>query len=329
VPSRRPAGAPTGPSRRDLMSASRPIEIGVEMMHPFAGRSWAESAQDLERLGYSTLFAPDHFDEGYGPITAMATAAAATSELRVATAVLAADFRHPAVLARELASIDQLSQGRLEVGLGAGYQLNDYRGSGIPMDPPKVRVDRLIEYVAVLRGLFGEGAFTYEGEHFRISELDGTPAPHRPGGPPIFVGGGGRRMLRFAARHADIVGVNPTLPSSAAREQAVLDSTAERMDEKFEWIRDAAGQRFGELVFHAWLKVAQVTDDAEKAVAPLTEAFGGSVEDVLASPVVLVGTVEEILGRLRERRERWGYTYYTVQQPAAEEFAAVVARLER
>jgi len=310
------------------MSASRPIEIGVEMMQPLGGRSWAESARDLERLGYSTLFAPDHFDEGYGPITAMASAAAATTTLRVATAVFAADFRHPAVVARELASIDQLSQGRLEAGLGAGYQVNDYRGSGIPMDSPKVRVDRLIEHVAVLRGLFGEGAFSYEGEHYTITELDGTPAPYRPGGPPIFVGGGGKRMLRFAARHADIVGVNPMLPSSAARDQAVLDSTAERMDEKFDWIRDAAGDRFGELVFHAWLKVAHVTDDAEKVVAPLIEAFGGRVEDVLASPVVLVGTVDEILGRLRERRDRWGYTYYTIQQSVTEEFAAVVARLE-
>jgi probable F420-dependent oxidoreductase len=310
------------------MSVSRPIEIGVEMMHPFGESSWAQSARDLERLGYSTLFAPDHFDEGYGPITAMATAAAATTRLRVATAVFAADFRHPAVLARELASIDQLSQGRLEVGLGAGYQVNDYRGSGIAMQAPKVRVDRLIEYVAVLRGLFREGAFSYEGEHYTITELDGTPAPYRPAGPPIFVGGGGKRLLRFAARHADIVGVNPTLPSSAAREQAVLDSTAQRIDEKFDWIRDAAGDRFDELVFHAWLKVAHVTNDAEKVVAPLTESFGGSVEDVLASPVVLVGTVDEILGRLRERRDRWGYTYYTIQQPVTEEFAAVVARLK-
>ena len=325
---RLPSAPGDGPLWLDLMSASRAIEIGVEMMQPFGGRSWAESAQELERLGYSTLFAPDHFDEGYGPITAMATAAAATTRLRVATAVFAADFRHPAVVARELASIDQLSHGRLEVGLGAGYQVNDYRGSGIPMDPPSVRVDRLIEHVAVLRGLFDGGAFSYEGEHYRITELGGTPAPYRPGGPPIFIGGGGRRMLRFAARHADIIGVNPTLPSSTARDRAALDSTAERMDEKFDWICDSAGDRFGDLVFHAWLQVARVTDDAEKAVAPLTERFRGNVEDVLASPVVLVGTVDEILARLRERRDRWGFTYYTIQQPVTDEFAAVVAGLE-
>src|ERR1700760_3498218 len=181
-----------------MSGAPHPFRFGVEMMKPFEGMTWAESARELEALGYSTLFAPDHFDEGLGPITAMAAAAAATTELTVATAVFAADFRHPAVLARELASLDLLSAGRLEVGLGAGYQVNDYRASGIPMDPPKVRVDRLIEYVAVLRGLFGDGAFSYEGDHYTITELDGTPAPPRPGGPPIFVGGGGKRMLRFA-----------------------------------------------------------------------------------------------------------------------------------
>ena len=190
--------------------------------------SWAESARELEALGYSTLFAPDHFDEGFGPITAMATAAAATTELTVATAVFAADFRHPAVLARELASIDVLSEGRLEVGLGAGYQVNDYRGSGIAMDPPKVRVDRLIEYVAVLRGLFADGPFTYAGEHFQIDALDGTPHPFTPGGPPIFVAGGGPRMLRFAAREADIVGVNPSLPTTERRAEARHDGVAAR-----------------------------------------------------------------------------------------------------
>jgi probable F420-dependent oxidoreductase len=306
---------------------SRPFRFGVEMMQPFEGSTWAESARELEALGYSTLFAPDHFDEGYGPITAMATAAAATTSLHVATAVLAADFRHPAVLARELASIDQLSEGRLEVGLGAGYQIDDYIGSGIVMDPPKVRVDRLIEYVAVLRGLFAAGPFDFAGEHYRVTALDGSPAPYRPGGPPIFVAGGGRRMLTFAARHADIIGVNPSLPSSENREHSARDALPERIDTKLEWIREAAGERLSDLEIHAWLRVAHVTDDARAVTEPLTDAFGASAEKILASPIVLVGTIGEIVERLHERRERWGYSYYTVQQPVAREFAAVVARL--
>jgi probable F420-dependent oxidoreductase len=305
----------------------RPFRFGVEMMEPFEGSTWADSARELEALGYATLFAPDHFDEGYGPITAMATAAAATTSLRVATAVFAADFRHPAVLARELASIDQLSEGRLEVGLGAGYQINDYAGSGIVMDAPKVRVDRLIEYVAVLRGLFAEGPFDFAGEHYRVTALDGSPAPYRPGGPPIFVAGGGRRMLTFAARQADIIGVNPSLPSSAQAVASAQDALPSRIDTKLEWIREAAGDRMSELEIHAWLRVAHVTGDAGAVAEPLTGTFGASTDEILASPIVLVGTVNEIVERLHERRARWGYSYYTVQQPVAREFAPVLAAL--
>ncbi len=165
------------------MTGGRPFRFGVEMMAPFAGSSWADSARELEALGYSTLFVPDHFDEGYGPITAMATAAVATTSLRVASAVFAADFRHPAVLARELASIDQLSEGRLEVGLGAGYQINDYAGSGIAMDPPGVRVDRLIEYVTVLKGPVRGGSVRLRRRALpghRARRITGAVPPGRP-----------------------------------------------------------------------------------------------------------------------------------------------------
>lgn len=306
-------------------NSRRPFRFGVEMMEPFEGMTWADSARELETLGYSALHAPDHFDEGLGPITAMASAAAVTESLVVATAVLAADFRHPAVLARELAAIDVISEGRLEVGLGAGYNVDDYRWSGIAMDPPKVRVDRLEEYVAVLRGLFAEGPFSFAGEHFRIDALDGTPHPHTPGGPPIFVAGGGPRMLRFAARQADIVGVNPSLPTSEKRAEAARDGVAARIDEKFALVREAAGDRLADLTFHGWLRHAQVTDDGHAVAAEIATATGLSQADVLASPFVLVGSVEEIVERLEERRERWGYSYYTVQQPAAREFADVLA----
>jgi probable F420-dependent oxidoreductase len=304
-----------------------PFRFGVEMMEPFEGMTWADSARELEALGYSALHAPDHFDEGLGPITAMASAAAVTEKLIVATAVLAADFRHPAVLARELAAIDVISAGRLEVGLGAGYNVDDYRWSGIAMDPPKVRVDRLVEYVAVLRGLFAEGPFSFEGEHFRIDALDGTPHPFTLGGPPIFVAGGGPRMLRFAARHADIIGVNPSLPTSEKRAEAAHDGVAARIDEKFALVREAAGDRLPDLTFHGWLRHAQVTDDGRGAAAEIATATGLTPDDVLASPFVLVGSVAEIVERLTERRERWGYSYYTVQQPVARDFAPVIEAL--
>jgi probable F420-dependent oxidoreductase len=311
------------------MASSRAFRFGVEMMGPFAGLTWAESARELESLGYATLFAPDHLDEGYGPITAMATAAAATTTLTVATAVLAADFRHPAVLARELASIDQLSQGRLEVGIGAGYQVNDYAGSGVAMDSPGVRVDRMMEHVAVLRGLFAAGPFDYAGQHYRITALDGSPKPYRPGGPPILVAGGGRRLLTFAARHADIVGVNGSLPTSAQRPGSAPDALPDSIDRKLAWVRTAAGPRFGDLEIHAWLRFAQVTSDPQAAAERLTGRFGAAADQVLASPIVLFGRPGEIVERLHERRERWGYSYFTIQQPAAREFAPVLARLAR
>lgn len=171
-----------------------------------------ETAREVEDLGYDTLFVPDHFDEGFGPIAALAAAAAVTTTLNVGALVFDCDFRHPAVLARELTTIDQLSGGRLEVGLGAGWKRLDYERSGIPMDAPKVRVDRMIEYTRILRGLFAGEAVSFQGEHFQINDLVAQPAAC-PGGPSILIGGGGRRVLGYAGAHADIVGVNASVHS--------------------------------------------------------------------------------------------------------------------
>lgn len=308
------------------MGHARRFRFGVEMMGPFAGMTWAESARHLEHLGYSTLFVPDHLHEGYGPITAMATAAMATEHLVVASAVLAADFRHPAFMARELTSIDLLSGGRLEVGLGAGYQTMDYDKSGLPMDPPGVRVSRMIEHVAVLKGLFADGAFDFDGDHYRITGLDSIPKPHRPGGPPILIAGGGRRVLEFAAREADIVGVNVHLATSAVR-RGPTDGLAASVDQRFEWMKAAAGQRFDDLEIHAWCAASKVTDDAGRELDRLRARFEGSDDEILGSPLVMIGTVDEIAERLIARRERWGFSYFTVLQDVAENFAPVAQQL--
>ena len=179
--------------------------------------------------------------------------------LRVGTLVLDCDFRHPAVLARELATIDLLSEGRLEVGLGAGWKNLDYERSGIPMDRPGARVDRMIEHTAVLKGMFSPGPFSFAGEHYRIDELDGTPAPFREGGPPILIGGGAPRVLRFAGATADIVGVNASVLSGEIDVDAAQDAAADRIDRKIEWIREGAGDRFDDLEFNAWLAVVELT----------------------------------------------------------------------
>lgn len=308
------------------MTPVRPFRFGAEMMEPFAAMSWADSARRLESLGYSTLFVPDHFHEGFGPITAMATAAMATTTLKVASLVLNTDLRHPAVLARELASIDILSSGRLEVGLGAGYNPLDYRRSGIAMDPPSVRVDRLIEHVTVLRALWSDRPTTFEGAHYRIDGLDGSPKPYTAGGPPLLIAGGGTRMLRFAAQHADIIGVNVALPSAPDAASA-RDGLPAAVDRKFEQIRADAGKRLKDLEFNAWLSVCQVTDDASALGERLSRRFGSPAHEVLASPFVLVGTTSEMIDLLETRRQRWGYSYVVVQQPSVDDFAPIVAKL--
>jgi probable F420-dependent oxidoreductase len=306
---------------------ARRFRFGVDVHAPFDGRSWADTAREIEALGYSTLFVPDHFDEGLGPIAALAAAATATTSLRVGTLVLDCDFRHPAVLARELASVDVLSGGRLEVGVGAGWKRLDYERSGIVMDAPKVRVDRMIEHVHVLRGLFGDAPFTFHGEHYDVTDLDGTPKPSTPGGPPILVGGGGRRVLRFAGAEADIVGVNASIHSGEIDTAAAHDSLAERIDEKVAWLRDGAGARFDDLELNAWLAVAEVTDDAATFADALGAVFDADPKDVLASPLTLVGSPGEIAEHLHERRERWGYSYTVIPGDKAQDFAPTVAEL--
>jgi probable F420-dependent oxidoreductase len=308
------------------MAHARRFRFATELHEPFPGLTWAESAKEIEQLGYSTVFFPDHFDEGPGPIAAMAVCAAATTTLNVGALVLDCDFRHPAVLARELATIDLISEGRLEVGLGAGWKAVDYERSGIPMDRPGVRVTRLTEHAAVLKGLWSDGPFSFEGEHYRITELDGTPAPHRPGGPPILVGGGAPRLLRWAGATADIVGVNASIHSGEIDEAAAQDALAERIDEKFGWLREGAGERFEDLELNAWLAAAELTDDP--AVAEAVAAFFGTDAAALReSPLALVGSAGDAVEMLQERRERWGYSYIVIPADKAQDFAPIVADL--
>jgi probable F420-dependent oxidoreductase len=309
------------------MTQPHPFRFGAEMMQPLEGRTWTDSVRELETLGYSTLFAPDHFDEGFGPITALASAAVVTTTLNVGTLVFATDFRHPAVLARELASIDLLSEGRLEVGLGAGWKRLDYDRSGIPMDPPKVRVDRMIEHTHVLKSLFRGDPVTYAGEHYQITDLDGTPKPFRPEGPPILIGGGGRRVLRFAAGTADIIGINASIHSGEIDTAAAQDALPESIDEKAGWVREAAGDRLDAVEINAWLSVAEVTEDTAGVAEMLSGVFDTEPENVLQSPLTLIGSETEIEDRLQERRERWGYSYTVIPGDRVRDFAPIVARL--
>jgi probable F420-dependent oxidoreductase len=288
---------------------------------------WIETAKKAESLGYSALLMPDHFGDQLSPIAALSTAAAVTEELRVGTLVFANDFRHPAVLAKETATLDLLSEGRLEVGVGAGWMTDDYTSTGIPHDRPGVRIDRMIESIQVLRGLWGEGAFSFDGEHYTITEMNGLPQPVQAGGPPIIVGGGGKRVLSTAARLANIVGVNPNVGEGKIGPEAIASMSAEATEEKMGWVRDAAGDRFDDIEISILKFVTIITDDRDIVAGKVAAGMGMDAPTLLASPHTLVGTAEQVAEELIEQRERWQGSYVTVQSDALESFAPVVAAL--
>ncbi len=309
------------------MTHPRPFRFGVMAAKAASSSEWTETAKQAEDLGYSALLMPDHFGDQLAPVPALSMAAAATKELRVGTLVFANDFRHPAILAKDTATLDLLSDGRLEVGVGAGWMTEDYSWTGVPHDRAGIRIDRMIESIEVLRGLWGEGPFSFECEHYTITEMNGLPKPAQAGGPPIIVGGGGKRVLSTAARLADIVGVNPNVGEGKVGPEAIASMSADATEEKLGWVRDAAGDRFDDIEISI-LKFVTIVTDARDAVAEKVGAgMGMDASTLLASPHTLVGSAEEVADELVEQRERWQGSYVTVQSDALESFAPVVAAL--
>jgi probable F420-dependent oxidoreductase len=309
------------------MAHHRRFRFGVQLATAPSAQEWARQARRAEELGFSTLFLPDHFGDQLAPLPAMMAAADATSTLRVGSLVLDNDFKHPAVLAKEIATVDVLSGGRVEFGLGAGWMTTDYEQSGIPHDPASIRVDRLEEAVAVCKGLFSEGPFSFEGRHYRIEALDGLPLPAQRPHPPLLLGGGGRRMLSLAAREADIVGINPSLAAGEIGTEAAADAVASATDRKVGWVREAAGDRYDDLELNVLVFMVAVTEDAAGTAELLAATFGIDPAEALEVPHALVGTVEEICERLEQRRDRWDLSYTVVQGDAMEAMAPVIERL--
>jgi probable F420-dependent oxidoreductase len=309
------------------MTHPRPFRFGVMAAKAGSRSEWIDTAKKAESLGYSALLMPDHFGDQLSPIAALSTAAAVTEELRVGTLVFANDFRHPAVLAKETATLDLLSDGRLEVGVGAGWMTDDYTSTGIPHDRPGLRIDRMIESIEVLRGLWGDGAYSFDGEHYTITEMNGLPKPVQAGGPPIIVGGGGKRVLSTAARLANIVGVNPNVGEGKIGPEAIASMSAEATEEKMGWVRDAAGDRFDDIEISILKFVTIVTDDRDAVAGKVAGGMGMDAPTLLASPHTLVGSADQIAEELIEQRERWAGSYVTVQSDALESFAPIVAAL--
>lgn len=317
------------------MSQLRPFRFGVHTSKAASGDAWASAARRYEELGFSSLLLRDHFDDQLAPITAMTAAACSTTRLRVGCLVFDNDYRHPLVLAKELASLDVLSEGRVEVGLGAGWMAPDYEQSGMPFDPPEVRVARMEEGLRVMKGCFGDGAFDFDGDHYRIVDHDALPKPRQRPHPPFLVGGGGRRMLSFAARDADIIGMSPVRRSNEEwADQNVADATAEATDRKLAWIREAAGERYADLELSIIVPFVIVTDDrnatAEAIAAGLDTGSSdveASADNVLASPYVLVGNVDQLVDTLQERRDRWDLSYVVFNDDSVDTVAPLVEKL--
>lgn len=296
------------------------------------GATLAAAARRAESMGYAVLVYPDHLVTPLGVLPALAYAAAATERLRLAPFVLNNDLRHPAVLAQDLATIDLLSGGRLEVGIGAGWNAPEYTATGIAFDPVGVRVSRLAEAVAVLKGCFGDGPFDHAGGHYRLAAHEGLPKPVQRPHPPFFIGGGGRRILTLAAREADTVGLAPRLlPGTTRADPRTI--TAAATHEKIAWVREAAGSRFDDLELNVYPTVAPivVTDHARREAADILDGIRArtgveiEMDDLLASPHVLIGSVPGLVEKLLEVRERFGIS--SVMTGSVDELAPVVERL--
>ena len=305
----------------------RPFRFGIQASGPATAREWSELARKVEDLGYSTLTCADHLGDQFAPVPALMAAASATTTLRLGTMMLANDYRHPVLAAKEAATLDVLSDGRLEFGVGAGWMTTDYETSGIPLDPPGRRIERLAEALTVIKALFADGPVDHEGEHYRVTGLEGTPKPVQRPHPPIVVGGGGPRVLALAAREADILGLNINLAVGVIDERAGANATDEATQAKLDVVREGAGDRFADLELHVRVHAVVVTDDRQGTAELLAPALGISPAAALASPHALAGSVDEIAETLVERRERWGISYLGLSVDALDAMAPVVARL--
>ena len=305
----------------------RPFRFGVQTHGAATPKEWRELARKAESLGYSSLLMPDHFGNQWGPVTALTVAAEATETLRVGALVFDNDYRHPVVLAKEMATLDLISDGRLEFGLGAGWMKTDYESSGIPLDRAGVRIERMREGLAIMKALWTEGRCTFAGRHYQVTGAEGAPLPVTRPHPPVCIGGGGRRVLSIAAREADIVGFNASLAAGEIGPEVAATALPERFDERVEWVREAAGARFGELELQCHTSFVIITDDRRATAEAMAPLFAIDPDVALEIPVVLAGTVDQLAEDLVARRERWGFTYWVIQADAMEAFAPVLERV--
>jgi probable F420-dependent oxidoreductase len=311
----------------------RPFQFMIGARDVVDGRTIAELARWAESIGITHVAVHDHLASQHAPIPLLTAVAAATERVRLCPLVFNNDLRHPAVLAQELASLDVISGGRVEVGIGAGWNEREYHATGIGFDRPGTRIERMTEAIAILRGLFADGPFSYSGRFYTITEFDGQPKPVQRPHPPFLIGGTRERVVRLAAREADIVGLD-----LRQRGEAILDAFEARTDVRVNWIKDEAGDRLGQLDISVLRLVGDltITNEPLKVAAELAQRYTGwtgmsiTAQDVLESPYSLIGTVPQLVDKLKRIRERWGINSFLVgwfDEAALRDFAPVVEQL--
>ena len=316
------------------MKRQRAFRFGVIDESSLSREEWVQKAQRVEQLGYSTFLIRDHFIQGdfnhqLAPIPALMAAADATKTLRVGSLVFANDYRHPVMLAKEAATVDLLSGGRFELGIGAGWLRTEYEQTGIPFDPPGIRVERMQEALHILKGVFAEGPLTFVGKHYTITHLESFPKPSQKPHPPLLIGAGSKRMLSIAAREADIIGILPKALTNGTISEDPVERFAESIAQKVEWIRQAAGERFDEIELSMVVTV-QITHNQHQKAEQIIQQRGWSgitSNQVLEMPSMLIGSIDYITEKLQYLREKYFFSYFVISDTCLETFAPIVTQL--
>lgn len=312
------------------MQLHRPFRFGI-VSHNISPSLEAliARARLAEHLGYATFLVPDHLNDQFDTSLALALVAQATSTLRIGSLVFANDFRHPALLAKTAATLDVLSQGRFELGLGAGWMQSEYEQIGLAFDPPGARIERMVEALHIIKRLFSGEAVTFSGAYYQVAGMRGHPSPIQRPYPPILLGGSGKRILSIAAREADIVNIIPrgmVAPGGAQRID-LADADPASLVQKVTWIREAAGERFQSLELNLFILDIALNERKEDGIDRLTQRFALNREQVLKSPHLLAGTVDQIVERLCEIHAEYGISYLVLFDEYMEQFAPIVLQL--
>jgi probable F420-dependent oxidoreductase len=314
-----------------MRTRQRPFRFGASVYPTGSKKDWIALVRTVEGLGYSTLQVADHLWGQFAIVPALVIAAEATQKLRIGSFVFNNTFRHPVFLAKEAATLDMLSDGRFELGIGAGGKRAEYEQAGVAsQDAPGVRIDKLEETLHISKGLFADGPFSFAGKYYTVTDFEGDPKPVQRPHPPILSGGSGKRILSMAAREATIVSFSPhTRPDGKG--MGLVNEAPETLAQRITWVRQAAGERFTELEMNIHIADMVVTEDREQVAHffATSQTFGEGLTpaQILASPYALIGTVDQICEQVVALREQYGISYLTVSQPRIKAFAPVMARL--